>query len=568
MTRIIALLVLLVAPLGTADARFGVDPRFTNNTGPTRWRGTNDFAAPVSFEQNVTFNSEITLSVPATSFSSTPLEGDGAVGTPFTLTSCSEGEIYKFSSGVWTCSPDAGGVAEGDSPTWTGTHVHVNNIDVNLPGQLATDTTAQLEAIEMNQDGSALDPAFYFASDPTMGFYTDGVGELKVTVNQIEVANFMDGVFEVTGEVRADDFTGLASLATALSANPPNCAAGQAPLGVDASGAAEGCFAVAGTGDAVTWLGSHTYLANVRIGDFDFDPTEVSTFAVVGPSLFANLDQGASFYILNPRYPGHVEGLQTAGLVGNQPRFSTLTDSDLSFQRGAVTFVRRSLSGGAVASGHRIGEILWNVNDGTGGMLTLLIRGETTELQSGTNQGNVLNFLLTPAGTASTSNMLQIRDNQLRLQDGTEAAPSLSFQNETGSGMSFNSGSSLLTFGVGGVIVSTIAATSEFGLVEIKQHFGASDEATQPTFSSCGGSPSFDGPSGDLSGGVVIGTGSPGFCTVTFATAYMNPPRCFAEGGFPVLVDKSSVTATTTDFTVHSGDTGLDGAFSYGCYGR
>ncbi|MCE5265728.1 MAG: hypothetical protein LLG97_19640, partial [Deltaproteobacteria bacterium] len=37
---------------------------------------------------------------------------------------------------------------------------------------------------------------------------------------------------------------GAASTATALAANGANCPSGQAPLGVDASGAVEGCFAV------------------------------------------------------------------------------------------------------------------------------------------------------------------------------------------------------------------------------------------------------------------------------------------------------------------------------------
>lgn len=40
-----------------------------------------------------------------------------------------------------------------------------------------------------------------------------------------------------------------ADTAVALAANGANCSAGQAPLGVDASGAAEGCFTPAGSGD-------------------------------------------------------------------------------------------------------------------------------------------------------------------------------------------------------------------------------------------------------------------------------------------------------------------------------
>ena len=42
----------------------------------------------------------------------------------------------------------------------------------------------------------------------------------------------------------ADSATGNAGTASALAANGTNCSSGQAPLGVDASGNAEGCFAV------------------------------------------------------------------------------------------------------------------------------------------------------------------------------------------------------------------------------------------------------------------------------------------------------------------------------------
>lgn len=52
-------------------------------------------------------------------------------------------------------------------------------------------------------------------------------------------------------------FTGNAATATALAANGANCSAGQAAAGIDASGAAEGCFTPAGGGD-VSGPGSST----------------------------------------------------------------------------------------------------------------------------------------------------------------------------------------------------------------------------------------------------------------------------------------------------------------------
>ncbi|MDM8566804.1 hypothetical protein QUF74_14270, partial [Candidatus Halobeggiatoa sp. HSG11] len=61
----------------------------------------------------------------------------------------------------------------------------------------------------------------------------------------------------VTGAV-----TGNASTATALAANGANCAAGQYPLGVDASGAVESCTVGAGADN----LGNHTATTNIQLG--------------------------------------------------------------------------------------------------------------------------------------------------------------------------------------------------------------------------------------------------------------------------------------------------------------
>lgn len=52
------------------------------------------------------------------------------------------------------------------------------------------------------------------------------------------------GDCDTAAEWRKLNTTGNATTATALAANGANCSAGNSPLGVDASGAAEGCFAV------------------------------------------------------------------------------------------------------------------------------------------------------------------------------------------------------------------------------------------------------------------------------------------------------------------------------------
>jgi hypothetical protein len=69
-------------------------------------------------------------------------------------------------------------------------------------------------------------------------------------------AIWVEGSVEVDGLLNADggvvgnvtgSVAGNASTATALAADPANCSAGQAPLGITASGAVEGCFTPAGT---------------------------------------------------------------------------------------------------------------------------------------------------------------------------------------------------------------------------------------------------------------------------------------------------------------------------------
>ena len=54
-------------------------------------------------------------------------------------------------------------------------------------------------------------------------------------------------------------FTGNAATATALAVNGANCSAGQAAAGVDASGAAEGCFTPTGGGSLTTFYDATTY---------------------------------------------------------------------------------------------------------------------------------------------------------------------------------------------------------------------------------------------------------------------------------------------------------------------
>jgi hypothetical protein len=78
------------------------------------------------------------------------------------------------------------------------------------------------------------------ATSTTIGFLN---GLLTTASSTLNASTTITGVLTASGGIYGS-LTGLASLATALAANGTNCSAGNAPLGVDASGNSEGCFSV------------------------------------------------------------------------------------------------------------------------------------------------------------------------------------------------------------------------------------------------------------------------------------------------------------------------------------
>ncbi|MCE5265681.1 MAG: hypothetical protein LLG97_19405, partial [Deltaproteobacteria bacterium] len=81
----------------------------------------------------------------------------------------------------------------------------------------------------------AADPANCAAGQIALGITAAGVAECTAAPS---------GLTSVGATTFTGALTGNASTASALAANGANCNAGQAPLGVDASGAVEGCFSV------------------------------------------------------------------------------------------------------------------------------------------------------------------------------------------------------------------------------------------------------------------------------------------------------------------------------------
>lgn len=75
-----------------------------------------------------------------------------------------------------------------------------------------------------------------------------------------------------------------------------------------------------------------------------------------------------------------------------------------------------------------------------------------------------------------------------------------------------------------------------------------------PTISACGTSPTQTGNSTDVSGTVGVGTGATTSCTITFANAWLNIPRCYVSGP-AASAQPLAVAVTTSVLTVTSNAT-------------
>src|SRR5208337_34566 len=162
-----------------------------------------------------------------------------------------------------------------------------------------------------------------------LGYYTSGdtisgtfSGNLAGNVTGNVTGNLAGNV---TGNV-SGNLTGNASTATALAANPTNCAAGYVPLGVDASGNAQGCWQpIASNANLLSLSGlsyaSPSFVKMTGANTFALDTTlyqPLYPFTITGTSGHTynldNLNSGGSSF--NPATPGPIGGTTPAAITG------------------------------------------------------------------------------------------------------------------------------------------------------------------------------------------------------------------------------------------------------------
>jgi len=161
------------------------------------------------------------------------LSGDGGgitgVGTADALTSNGANcPANQFNKGV-----DASGAAESCAAL----------VDDDVPDTITVDLAGTATAL-------AADPADCSAGEVAIGINASGVAQCAPIVNTGVSGSTSpidsDALYDHNAAAGAHSagIAGEAATATALAANGANCSAGQAPLGVDASGAVESCFDV------------------------------------------------------------------------------------------------------------------------------------------------------------------------------------------------------------------------------------------------------------------------------------------------------------------------------------
>jgi hypothetical protein len=255
------------------------------------------------------------------------------LGYTIPLTVCTNGQVLKSDGTNLTCQTDATGgtptfdaVASGINTSATMTvHTGAKIVPTGTGSIVATALSAQY--VDWNQTSGATS----IANKPTL-FDRTAPGAIGGTTPA--AATFTT----VTATTFVGAHTGNSSTATALYANGANCSSGYAPLGVDASGAVEGCWqvtptaigalATAGTASNSSLLESHaaSYFQTALTNPVTGTGTQYYIPYWTASGTQGALDAlGTTGYVLTSRGSGTIPTWQAATGGGNVSNSGTPT---------------------------------------------------------------------------------------------------------------------------------------------------------------------------------------------------------------------------------------------------
>lgn len=219
----------------------------------------------------------------------------------------------------------------------------------------------------------------------------------------------------LSGDVTVTTISGNAGTATALAANGTNCSAGQAPLGVDASGNSEGCYSVqaplvAGT-DYLAPTGSAAALTsfptlNQNTTGSAAKLTTGRTIAITGPITYTSPSFDGSGNVTAASAVAAQTGTGSTFVMSASPTITTnltLTRSD--DQPNVI--INRTVT--AITTGNSSGRVIFGAYDGAANQQTAAIRTVATADHTTNSCPVRLDFETSATTGAARANRMSIK---------------------------------------------------------------------------------------------------------------------------------------------------------------
>jgi hypothetical protein len=275
---------------------------------------------------------------------------------------CSNGAIpeYNTSSGGWDCAVDdqaasgmsnwvlaaegTGGsetITEGETVTFIGDSPYLsfnrstNNIYGNFNDSLLNATIDARSDFDTDTNCSALGSCTNVLYTNTLFSNRTG-SRLNITGNSSNLVATISAN-NLTGDDILESSLGTVPTATALAADPANCAAGSSAAGVTAGGVAEGCQDTINTSDSAGGEASGTFgalvLSDTALDDQYLTVEENTTIARIGTAQCSSIGQRVYNVTVNTTGVYVLCGTDETGGAGSNPGGA---DTNIQFNDGGV----------------------------------------------------------------------------------------------------------------------------------------------------------------------------------------------------------------------------------------